>query len=509
MGSRWLEPEPFGASLGIYVPAVMAQRALNLVRTLALLWLMGETEYGLWALACMVFTVAGTLFSLGGFHGIVRLAGRYEQVGTLPVAFRRVSLGLLGLGILGAGVCILASGVLAEWTLGTVSADSGVSHARRVMVFSAALVNGLMVASYLNLTAWMRGLRLYRLVSATDIAYGLLFIATAMAAAVVWPSELAVLAAHAATLAVVLVAGTWCMALAVRRRGERAPSAAAAEGESSTGGPSFAVLLRFSVASMVGVLLWQLQGYASLWFVQRYHAEDIAGAYQGLATLCQVLYVLSAAMWQVVLSQTSASWEQGRPGEARRRLALAYKACMALLGVMAMGIVLTRDIWLLALPARFQSVRQVVPWLLMYVLSLAGLGHAFLASHLGMKPVVYSLLAAGGLILNAALARYGVPGGTAVDGAVAGAAAAGVTGLLALAAGFVVAWRMGFAPAGAVLAVAATPLALLLPAPWAGWTGLAWLVLLVGSGMLFSREERRSMRDTLARLRGSFGFRSR
>ena len=514
---RLLKAQPLTASLGVYIPAVIVQRLVGLGRTILFTWMMSTDQFGLWGLACMVFLLGATVVTLGSFNGITRYVSRYQQRGWLR-GFRRAvawKLTAMAAGITLVGLAL--SGWLAGPVTGTVAAGSAVDAGERLAVFSAAVVNALLVGMYLNMIAWMRGLRVYRLVSCVDVLYGLLFLALALPALAVRPSALSALIAHAAALAAVLAAGRLMLRRAVEAAEEAGSERPGSGGAHEPGDPSALAardpgralrrLLAFSVVAMAAGLIWQGQGYVSLWFVQRYHHERGAGLYTAYMVLCQAIPVLATTTWVVVFSHVLVHWERGERDLARRKLEVAYKASVAVLSTLAVLIYLCVDLWVLVLPADFRQARQLLPWLLMHLLATANVGYAYVASNLRERPSVSALTGAAAVAANVLLAMLLVPDGGPLGGAQAAGLAGGVC--LLVAGGYLVISRFGASPAALVMSL--TPALMLLPARWAGSALAAgWLVLLATPLVLTPAEKAllaRSVRAVLHRL-GSPGGRA-
>jgi O-antigen/teichoic acid export membrane protein len=523
---RLYRPAPLAASLGMYVPAVTVQRLLGLARTILFMWMMVGAQFGLWGLGSMVFSLAASVVTLSGFNGIQRYVSYYQVQGRLAEFYRATTGRLTVLAAALTAATLALSPWLARWSMGTVSGDTSVDDAQRLAVFQAAAVNALLMGLYLNMTAWMRALRVYRLMSCADVLYGLLFLALAPAAMLWRPTALTALAAHAASLAIVLAGGTWALRRAVAAVAESAIEAQAvtvaaadmspqADGEpiladlaalhatpasaapgltpspspvdgAGTGAGMFPRLLAFSAVSMVGGLIALVQGYVSLWFVQRYHHEEGAALYQAYFVLCQAIPVLASTVWVVVFSHASMHWEQGRRDLARRQLETTFKGVAAVLLTLAVVLYATADAWVVILPTKFRLSRELLPWLLTYFLATANLGYAYVASNLRERPGVSAYTGVAAVAVNALLAAWLVPTGGPLGGAQSAAAA----GLACLLAGWVYVAIARFGASPATWALSFAPLLLLLGA-WPAGLALAGIwVLAAVTPWVFSPGEK-------------------
>jgi O-antigen/teichoic acid export membrane protein len=474
-------------SLTVYVPAIILQRALNLARVFLFLWLMNEAQFGLLGLATMVFSLAGTLVTLGSFNGIARYISQYEARGQLGEFFRVVARQVSLLAAAITAVLLALSPWLASWVIGT-SVHSPISPEERWAVFAAALANGLLTALYLNLTAWMRGLRLYRLLSLTDVAYAVLFFALGALVLAIRPSAMMALAAHAVALALVLAVGMWAVGHALVRRaveaagaGElpavTAPSAvettgdwaipvAAAEPPASAAivptPPRLAMLrrvLRFSLPALGAALAAMLLGYVSLWFVQREGGERQAGIFQAYSQLCQPIAILAATIWGVLLPYAAVHWERQERELAHLQLETAFKTTAGGLLTLAVLLNVSSRWWLVVLPAHYRQAAALLPWLLVHVLAVSNLGYVYVASQLRERPAVLVYITLAGVVVNALLAWQWVPSA----GALGGAQAAAAGGAACIIAAVCYLRATGFGASGAAMVLSLLGGVLLLP----------------------------------------------
>ena len=480
------EVHSLSESLTLYVPAVALQRALNLARLFLFIWLMDVTQFGLLGLATMVFGLAGTLVTLGSFNGIARYISQYEARGELGDFFRVVARQVSLVAAAASLVLLALSPWLADWVIGT-AAESRISHAERWAVFAAAIANGLLTALYLNLTAWMRGLRLYRLLSVTDVTYAVLFFALGALVLVIRPTALMALAAHAVALALVLAGGMWAVGHALVHRAmewaagaEKAVEPAVPETAAAVPAakpPRLAMLrrvLRYSIPAMGAGLAAMVLGYVSLWFVQRLGGEAQAGLFQAYFQLCQPISILAATIWGVLFTYAAVHWEEQDSPLARRQLEATFKATVGLLLTLAVAINITSRWWLVVLPVHYRASAELLPWLLVHVLAVANLGYVYVASQLRERPAALVYIMIVGVAANALLAWLWVPGAGALGGAQA-AAAGGAACILASTI-YLLATRFG--ASGATIMLSLLPGLLLLPP--------AAQVLLLVAGWIFA-----------------------
>ena len=512
---KLLAVRPMTGSAAAYVPAVIVQRLINLARTIVFIQMMASTvEFGLWSLACMVFSVGATVVTVGAGNGVFRYVSRYQLRAGFGRFYRRVSWRLT---LLAAGLALAAAAaapILAPLLMGTVSAQSPVTADERVAIYMVAVLNALLAGLYLILVAWMRGLRVYRLLSCMDVLYSVLFIGSGVGALVVSPTAMAALGAHAGALAVVLVIGSLALRGAVARA-DRELAAAEPVADQTAAEPTvndapmrsvaddrspLGVVLRFSVVAMAAGLLGQVMGYVSLRFIQRHHHEAGAGLYGAYLVLCQAIPILAATIWTIALSHVAVLWERGDRTAARRRLETVFKLTFALLVTLAVVLCATAGVWLKMLPESYRLAREVLPWLLMHMLAVAHLGYAYVASHLRERPGVFAAAMAVGIAANVVAAWGWVPGGSPLDGAVGGAQAAAVGGAACAVAGGVYLLVSRFGASWAALGMILAPTVLLLPSGWAlAAMAAVWLIAL-RTRWVFSGDQKTQIAASLKRM---------
>ena len=90
--SRLLKVGSIAESMGVYLPAMILQKAVGLLRVVLLVYLLSDApgEYGLWGIGVMVFTVAAPLLTLGASQGLIRYVSFYEARQRLTEFYRRV-----------------------------------------------------------------------------------------------------------------------------------------------------------------------------------------------------------------------------------------------------------------------------------------------------------------------------------------------------------------------------------------------------------------------------------
>lgn len=451
-------------SLGVYVPAVIIQKALGLGRMFLFLYLMRDAvgQYNFWGLGSMILSVAAPIFSLGANQGLARYVSVHEARGQLRSFYRRTGWALAAIAILLTAGALVLSGPLAAMVVANFS-QGGHATAEQVRVTQVALVNGLLLALYLNMISVMYGLRTYRLAAAVELGFGVLFTAIAMAVLWVYPTGLAALWSHLAALAVALAAGCVLLQKAVNRladqanRGESAGemvgpaepilepvlepamevkldpvvepavaspqiAAGAMPGlEEATSGPLRQVLA-FGVVALVGTLLWNSMGYVSYWLTNRYINEETAGRFNAWLQLGQTVLLLSNAAWAVVFSHVARRWALGQQAQAMASLERSYK--MLALAIMTVSVTMyaTVGLWVKLLPASWQGSMGLLGGMLLFFESMTHLTILTMVARLRERPIVIAICALAGMAANVLLANWWMP----TRGAMGAAMAAGV-----------------------------------------------------------------------------------
>jgi O-antigen/teichoic acid export membrane protein len=204
-------------ALGVYVSASVAGKAIGFARTLVFVHLLAAApaEYNVWTIGLMVLTLAGTALCLGANQALTRYVSVHQARGELAVFLRRVAGPLAAVPMLLAVPALLAAEAIASWL---APAGRAVTAAD-VQVVRLAVLNGVLLAMYLQMVGVLYGLRTYRLASAVELFFTVLF----TVGAVVWLATtrrgVDLLWCHLACLAVSVVAGVWLTTRAIRSTG--------------------------------------------------------------------------------------------------------------------------------------------------------------------------------------------------------------------------------------------------------------------------------------------------
>ncbi|MCE5278806.1 MAG: hypothetical protein ABFD92_02665 [Planctomycetaceae bacterium] len=519
-------------SLGVYLPSMLFQRGLGLLRTLLFMYMIPAVQFNFWFAGSMIFDLGSQIIALGANHGLTRYVSLHEAQGQLQTFYRRVRLTVAISCLVAAAAAMGALDFITEHTLLPAGALAG-DHPYERWVCAAALVNALLLALYLNMLGFMYGLRTYRLIAATETFSGVLFLLLALGALTLWRSGLAILIAHAASVAVAVAVGTLMLNAAVRRLAPAAarlaprdpevvldpisvedepevavasPSAKRPQAPSRAG--SLWQLYQFGAIILAGNLLWRVLTYLSYRITNKHYGGDVSAIFGGLLRFTQSIEFLATAVFMVVFTHVVKRWQEDRRDIAMSVLQVSYKTVGLAVGTVAVVAYVSAPMWVRILPAAYQQDSALlVGGQLLFFFSAANLSLLNMVARLHERPLVPMLMAATAGAINLLLGFYWV---TLADGPTQGAIRA--------------AWAMGVAMFGGGLLVAvpyllisrsrlelsmyvilASPVVLLLPQLTAGpvWIGL--LLVVIFTGWIISDQQKRLillyLRQTIQGLR--------
>jgi len=522
-------------AMGVYVSASVAGKAIGFARTLAFVHLLSQApaEYNVWAIGSVLITLSGTAMCLGANLALTRYASVFQVRGELVGFLRRVAWPLLAMPSVLAVPVLLASGVIASW-LAPAGQDVSPADVRMVQL---AVLNGALLAVYLEMLGLMHGLRTYRLAAAVELFFSVLFLAVAVAWVASTRQGENLLWGHLVSLAVATAAGLWLTARATRDAGvspaltmpcdeplENAqPGLAysmdqthgthnagelAATKRSEDGTPasrcdaSFLKLLRFGLPALAGQLAWLAAPFVGYYVVNRRIGDAEAGIFASWMLLAQMVYFAANAAWQVVYSHAARRWADDAKA-AFVRMRTSYKglalACLAASVVMY----LAEPLWMHVLPAKYQVGRDVLGGLLMLYAAMTQMAVMTMTARLMEKPAATALPALAGGVVSAVLAVWWV----AEHGA-AGAAWAGGVGMLTGGTAAAAAWFvLRRVRVGARTYVVLLSPAILLAGWTTPWLAAVCLLTLVAAAFftpaIFTREEKQEILRRLRRKNGT------
>jgi len=452
--NRLLKVGTMADSLSLYVPAMAFQKIISFLR-LMLFWhilskVQDGVQFGLWGIASLVFTIAAPIMTLGSHHGLVRYVSFYENRGRLTAFYRRSAWVILAVGLLVFLVAMFGSRIITALII-VPKSGGAVSFSDQWMICMLALGNALLLGLYHNTIGFMLGMRAYRLVSVVEVLFGILFTAIGLAALMVWPTGVAALWSHMASLGICLAVAIPLLHLGLTRlSGAAAADAAApdpakavameqvAESDQAAAAPPlpstdkvpasgmFRRIFVFGVVALVGNLLWHAATFTSYLLVHKQYGEAVGGKYQGFLRYAQPIVYVANTFWAVLFSHVARSWEGGGKPAAAFTLEVAYKVVVLVTMTLTVLVYVTMPFWIYLVPQGAREYAGVVAGLLMLFQAMVNLAIMTIWAKLREKPSIIAVAAFVGVLANAALALLWMPGNQAF--AIAGAEAAAWAG---------------------------------------------------------------------------------
>ncbi len=529
--TRLLKVGSMAGSMSIYLPAVAVQRVLAVARVFLFLHLLQKAEYGLWGLSAMIFTIGAPVVTLGTHLGLVRYVSFYEARGLLEKFYHRTKWTILAVVVCMTGMVMLASRDLTNLALVShVQTDTGATS-RLLQICWLALINAMLMGLYHSMHSFMIGMRVYRMVSAVELSYSVLFTVLGVGALLVERVVVSILYAHIAALGLTLFVGMVLLEMAVRYRSKAAqqetvsstpipevpvldsvtervevappvPLVIAAEDERFIGvEDAFRRVLRFGLVALLGNMLWLGTGYVSFWMTSRSRGPKEAGGFYAFLQLGQLILYLANAAWAVVFTHVARRWESRDRTVAMFTLQTSYKAVAMTVMTIALLVHATSKTWIRLLPEQYHQNLPLLPGLLMFFQVLTNLGLMTILVKIHRRPIVIVLLGLLGGGANAVLCGWWLP----IYGPVGAAWAAGVgmyvgSGLVTLV--YLLVTRVKLH--ASTLFVFASPVLLLLLG-WQRWwwtVGALWVVVLgvgIATGWLFAQREKAILRGYVGR----------
>ena len=465
ISSKLLKVGGLTHSLSVYVPSMILQKLIGMGRLVILTRLISRSEYALWGIGLMIFTLVGPMLTLGANHSLVRYVSLYEARGELDRFYRRVRWWVLGLSALFTLIIFLQIDnilMLANSLSNFLSAQTATTaEPASFSVMLSIVGNIFLMGIFVCMMALIYGMRLYRLAAVLELFFTISFSAVALIWSRNQPDASAVLNSHFITLAATLVAGIFfCEKAVCKLRDpkiqkefshdqqlivpaepseeipsdlqssieprERFKTPAAVPGTVSPA-PGAAQVMRFSLFSMISSLIWSSVGYIAFTMVYLRWGGDHAGPFNAVQRLCQPVIFIANAAWGVLFAHVAKRWEAGNKDGALYILETTYKAIS--ISVMTLAVLLSAlsPIWIKILSPDYQFGINYVPGLLMLYMVLCNMSLLTIFCKLHERPVIISLAAVIGGSFICAFAAFWMPmSGEPFWGEVGAARAAGV-----------------------------------------------------------------------------------
>lgn len=495
-----------GELMGIHVSVTVLQRSLGLVRVLVLAWMLAPEHMSLWGLGVMIFTVLGPLMTLGTDSGTERYVSLFEARGRLKLFYRKMRFGAGALVLLIGAVLLVNAEYLTVLIISAGKGVSGVTRENQVLICWLALINAMLWALHLNVLSFLKGMRLYRIVSIVHILFSVLFTMMAVGVLWVWPTAAAALVTHAAAIGISLVAALSFLHFGIllsggHRRRSRDRRKKPRPGHVDRRAPTpaqklpknlFARLVTFGLISVLGMALWSANSYISFYMLYRNQelSKSQAGVFFVFMRLAYPVVLLAQAAWAVLFVHVARRWESGRRDKAMEVLETTYKGIALAIMTLAVIVYASAPYWVLILKSQYHRGAGLVGPLMMSSLSVVFMALMTMIARLRERPAVIAVAAvlsgtANVLLGYAWIGRYGVTGA---------AYAAGVgmffgVGVVSCAFFLISRIRLHWS----TIAVLLLPAILLLP-PWAaatGWTAV--LAVILATPLVFTNTQKKTL----------------
>ena len=495
-----------GELMGIHVSVTVLQRALGLIRVLVLAWMLAPEHMSLWGLGVMIFTVLGPLMTLGTDSGTERYVSLFETRGRLELFYRKMRFGVLALVLLvGAGLLVNTEYITAL-VIAAGKGVPGVTWEHQVLICWLALVNAMLLALYLNVLSFLKGMRVYRIVSVVHIIFGVLFTVMAVGVLWVWSTAAAALVIHAVALGISLVAALGFLHFGIVHIGGRRKRGGGRRKKPRPGhvdrrAPKpvrelprnlFGRLATFGLISVLGTALWSANSYISFYMLYRNQglSKSQAGVFFVFMRLAHPVVLLAQAAWAVLFVHVARRWESGQRDKAMDVLETAYKGIALAIMTLAVIVYATAPYWVLILNSQYRRGADLVGPLMMSFLSVAFMALVAMIARLHERPAVIAaaaLLSGGANLILGSLwiKQYGVTGAAYAAGVGMFLGVGIASGAYLLTARIRLHWS--------TITVLLLPAILLLP-PWAaavGWT--VALAVMLTTTLVFTKDQKETL----------------
>lgn len=496
--------DSIGVSLGASSVAAAGSRLIGLARGVALAWLIPQAEFGLFGIALLVVNVLLPICSAGLYEGVTRYAPYHESAGTLRRFAVRSGCLVVGLAAVATAVLALLAGPVSSTLFsatafagadGSASTDAAGLHS----LTRASLACVLSLAVYQTFLGLLKGLRMFRALSAVELTTACLFTLSALLGAFggfVTARALIITYALSCVAAVMIFSPGLVVRLSKttpsQGRGAQAGSARPASR-----------LLTYSLWAAGTAILWHALSYYPMWYLLKVSDNETVGTFHAVRLITQFIHIAAMMLTAIVAANVTRLWEHNGRDIAVRRLNLLTRTSVLVFIFAATILALLRPLALRLFPAAFASGVEAYDPLVLFFLLVGVVGLVAVRFNLLEKPRLACLAWLVGVVVNI-LASYVLLSPSQVAAvssdiaALQAAAWAGVIGVSAtLAACIVLVSLKGLPLDRPSLALIFATYALA-----AGWIGalfasMVLTALLVATKLLLSDAERTELRTTL------------
>lgn len=398
--------DSIATALGASVVASVLTRTVGVMRGIALAWLIPPSEFGLFGVALLVVNVLLPLFSAGLYEGAARYAPAHEAAGTLRRFAIFSAATAAGLAMLFASLSALSAGPIGSilfMTSGSMSSAASSGVAADVLSLTYVTLGcAVALAAYHTLLGLLKGLRMFRAVSAAELSTAGLFTALALAGALHgWTSAAAIIAAYAVSC--VVVCCLFAPGLIGRLRREPSPrgSGLARVGARRSG----SALMTYSLWAAATAILWHALSYYPMWYLQRVSDHATVGAFHAVRIVTQFVHIAAVLLTSVAAANVNRLWENGDRTAAADRLSLLTRAALVALLIGAIILTLARPLLMQVFPSALAGGDAAFGPMVLFFLLVGVVGLLAIRLNLVEKPRLVCLAWLAGAAVNV-LASY-------------------------------------------------------------------------------------------------------
>ena len=431
-------------SLEVYLPSMILQKGLGMVRLVWLTRLVETTQWAIWTIGLMIFSLVGPAITLGANHGIARYTSLYEVQDRLGEFYKKAKLIILSLAICFTILIWISWAQVRDWIFLFNEFISQKQTIKATLIDSkiscAIIGNIFMLGIYVCLTSFICALRLYRLAAVVEIFFTLSFSTIAICWTSFNSTAEAILFSHLISLIATIILGIYFAELAVRKMQNQevkqqfetepqfvVPTDVSDELETSLQAaidptenlaknnrkiisPTIATsgkliqIARFSIFSMVSTLIWSSVSYIGFIMVYLCWSAQHAGPFAAVQSVCQRIIFIANAAWGVLFAHVAKRWESQNKAGALYILETAFKGISLLVSTLAVLLIISAPLWVKVLAKNYQFAETCIPGIIMFFATASNLTLLTILAKLHEKPIIISIAA---LVGGAAIIALG------------------------------------------------------------------------------------------------------
>ncbi len=474
-------PAPLTESIKLYLSANALLRAAGIGRGLMLTWWMvSPAEFGVYQLGMLLVNLLLPILSFGSYEAVARFVPEHESKGQLWRYLRRALPLSLMIAVGLCGVLLVLAGPASRVVGGAITGGAAADHATLIRLTAICVV---VLVLYHLVVGVLRGRRMFRALSVMELTAGLLFTGGAVVvSALGGGSGIAVLVIYAAANLVTATA-FGAAALWMVWREPHLPTAPDRSGGMRN-------LLIFGFWAGWAAFFWQLLMSLPALYLNRVCGEELFATYRAMTIFTQLGYIIPAAVSVAVAASVNRIWEVSGREVAVGRLQLATRAVLLATLLLCLLLATLKGAIVLAFSESYREGAQAVQLLLIFYVLAGGLSLVTIRFTLIKKTAYTFLCWASGCAGALLIAVVGIHPESSPQ-ALTMTAWAGVGGVsIALLTALVLSHRSGLLPDRGTLLLLAATFLLLAPTAYIVAGGLAVVLLVASTRVVFSPDER-------------------